>query len=308
MNVTEFFNNFLSMDIASTTAFWCAGSVANNILTKRALRICPYPFTLCLVGLLVQTIAARVSMGGEKRTSLFEWRTVLPISISVASSFLFHRVALMYGSVGLTITVKSMSTVFVALLSRRYLGETLSISSTIALVLIVLGIVVASVSDVKFNWICFLAAAMSGLSVSLKVILNKLALNRITSSKKEMYYNTMFVASVLVLPVCLFLEHDAVLHIKGSSDAATSVLLSGSGLAWMEIGSYVLIALVTPVTHAVCNGIRSLVVIVAGALYFQTPMPPQKILGVGIVLCGSLLYSLSKIAVSTKAVNAKKTK
>eukprot|EP00938_MAST-03A_sp_MAST-3A-sp1_P003255 g3255.t1 len=285
------------MDIVGTTAFWCAGSVANNILTKRALSICPYPFTLCLVGLLVQTIAARLSLG-KKTSSSFQMRTTLPISIAVASSFLFHRIALMYGSVGLTITVKSMSTVFVALLSRRFLGETLSLSASVALGLIVIGIIVASSSDVKFNWICCLAASISGLSVSLKVVLNKIALNRIECSKNEMYYNTMSIASLLVLPVCILMEKDAASHIQNSQDAAMSVLLSGSGLAWMEIGSYALIALVTPVTHAVCNGIRSLVVIVAGVIYFKTPMPPQKMLGVGIVLFGSLLYSISKAVLS----------
>lgn len=289
-------------------AFWCAGSVANNIFTKNALKICPYPFTLCLIGLLVQTLAARISMSSSSNNKFLDknvlgYDTIVPISISVASSFLFHRIALMYGSVGLTITVKSISTVFVALLSYRYLGETLSIRSMISLLLIVLGIVVASSADVKFNIVCVLSALMSAFCVSTKVILNKFALNRMervvkenstANLKKKMYFETMFVASILVLPVCVFFEYDAILHIQKNQDVLSSVLLSGSGLAWMEFGSYGLIALVTPVTHAVCNGLRSLVVIVAGVLYFQTPMPLQKTLGIGIVLSGALLYSVSK--------------
>eukprot|EP00940_MAST-03C_sp_MAST-3C-sp2_P000636 g636.t1 len=297
-------------------SFWMMGSVANNILTKAALRVFPFPFTLCLVGLLVQTVvgAARQFLCARRREGAKfvarepSVRDIFPAALCVTSAFVFHRVALKYGSVALTITVKSTSTVFVAALSRLVFKETLSSGSVFALVLIVSGVCIASVADAAFEWTCFFAALSSGLSVSAKVIINKLLLVKFKACDPgSIYLRTMLLASFLIVPICILFEGSELKKQYGNAhqnlgDAATAALAalsSGAGLAWMEAGSFILLNMVTPVSHAVFNGMRSLAIIAASTLYFGTPMPLRKVFGVGVVISGCVLYALGKAKVKS---------
>lgn len=57
---------------------------------------------------------------------------------------------------------------------------------------------------------------------------------------------------------------------------------------------------VNPVTHAVGNTIKRVVIIVASVIAFKTPMSTGSIIGSSIAIFGTLLYSL--------AMNASKKK
>ena len=50
---------------------------------------------------------------------------------------------------------------------------------------------------------------------------------------------------------------------------------------------------VNPVTHAVGNTIKRVVIIVASVVAFKTPMSTGSIIGSSIAIFGTLLYSLA---------------
>mmetsp|Transcript_53198 Transcript_53198/g.159248 ORF Transcript_53198/g.159248 Transcript_53198/m.159248 type:complete len:83 (+) Transcript_53198:1320-1568(+) len=60
---------------------------------------------------------------------------------------------------------------------------------------------------------------------------------------------------------------------------------------------------VNPVTHAVGNTIKRVVIIVASVIAFKTPMSTGSIIGSSIAIAGTLLYSLAMNA--AKASKAK---
>lgn len=203
-------------------------------------------------------------------------------------------------------------------LQRYAFNEKIAFAEIFALALIVCGIVMSSLADTSFDWICLGAGLTSGLSVSAKVVLNKRLLNRWRQDRKGeddskmVYLCTMFVSSLLVLPVCVAVEgasirrHLSVDAASSRSEVVLVMLLSGIGLAWMEIASYLLLRIVTPVVHAVCGGLRSLSVVVAGSLYFGTSMPMQKTVGIVLVVAGVLAYSTSKRRRLTTSSHKKK--
>ena len=49
-----------------------------------------------------------------------------------------------------------------------------------------------------------------------------------------------------------------------------------------------------PVTHAVANTIKRVVILVACVVMFKTPMTPLCTAGSGIAIAGGYLYSLAK--------------
>lgn len=57
---------------------------------------------------------------------------------------------------------------------------------------------------------------------------------------------------------------------------------------------------VNPVTHAVGNTIKRVVIIVASVIAFKTPMSTGSIVGSSVAIAGTLMYSL--------AMNASKSK
>ena len=57
---------------------------------------------------------------------------------------------------------------------------------------------------------------------------------------------------------------------------------------------------VTPVTHAVGNTIKRVVIIVASVVAFKTPMSTGSIIGSTIAILGTLMYSLAMNATKKK--------
>ena len=64
--------------------------------------------------------------------------------------------------------------------------------------------------------------------------------------------------------------------------------------------SIILQTQVNPVTHAVGNTIKRVVIIVASVVAFKTPMSTGSIIGSSVAIAGTLMYSL--------AMNASKSK
>ncbi|PON84221.1 Sugar phosphate transporter domain containing protein [Trema orientale] len=58
--------------------------------------------------------------------------------------------------------------------------------------------------------------------------------------------------------------------------------------------SYMILQMVSPVTHAVGNCVKRVVVIVSTVVFFQTPVSPINSLGTAVALAGVFLYSRAK--------------
>ncbi|KAF3784463.1 Phosphoenolpyruvate/phosphate translocator 1 [Nymphaea thermarum] len=58
--------------------------------------------------------------------------------------------------------------------------------------------------------------------------------------------------------------------------------------------SYMILEMVSPVTHSVGNCVKRVVVIVSSVFFFRTPVSPMNSLGTGVALAGVFLYSRLK--------------
>lgn len=77
---------------------------------------------------------------------------VVPLSVMHLLGFLFTNMSLGAVNVSLTHTIKSMEPFFTVVLSYFFLGSVPSIPIILTLVPIVAGVVVASATDLSFNW------------------------------------------------------------------------------------------------------------------------------------------------------------
>jgi len=279
---------------------WFAGSIANNTMTKSVMAEFPFPLTVAYVGLLFQLAAGiiekRHSSGSRDENGSTpaapRWLSML-ISATTLLHFVFHRVALKHGSVPFTHTAKSSGTIFVAFLSASWLKEPLGWSSCASIALLIAGIVLATCTELQFSLTGFIAAIIAAASQSVQVVGTKKLL-RSGLSKADIYTESMAQAALMFLPIWLYTEAPRISAMAASStQTLVSVMLSGACLYWQEMCGLWLLTLVGPVSHALSNGMRSLVVIVAGAWYFRTAMGIWNITGIMVALMGVTLHGMS---------------
>merc|ERR1711862_683537 len=126
---------------------------------------------------------------------------------------------------------------------------------------------------------------------------------------QNLYAVLTAMSTVILIPMMLAVEgtgfFPAFKNVISAGDFTTkslSLLLALGGATYYAYNEVAFLALgkVNPVTHAVGNTIKRVVIIVASAVAFKTPMSTGSIIGSSIAIAGTLLYSL--------AMNASKKK
>lgn len=106
-----------------------------------------------------------------------------------------------------------------------------------------------------------------------------------------------------ILPVSLALEGPATVRAAFAAALASGYtkpqlfkLLSVSGFLYYIYNEVAFLALseVAPVTHAVTNTVKRVVIIVVSIFVFRTPLSPLGALGSAMAIAGAAAYSLAK--------------
>ena len=74
----------------------------------------------------------------------------------------------------------------------------------------------------------------------------------------------------------------------------TNSLLAGAFYYLYNEVAFLALGRVNPVTHAIGNTVKRVVIILASILVFKTSITPLGALGSGITILGALLYALAK--------------
>lgn len=92
--------------------------------------------------------------------------------------------------------------------------------------------------------------------------------------------------------------------VYSESELLLRIVASGvSFYAYNEVSFYALDA-VHPITHAVGNTIKRVILILFSVVRFGTPMTTQSIVGSTIAILGVLAYSVAKTAIKPKPKTA----
>jgi len=147
---------------------------------------------------------------------------------------------------------------------------------------------------------------LSNLSSSARVVLSKKTMSgkqiEENMDAQNLYAVLTAMSALILVSLCLAVEGTGFL--QGFADAiatgdftkkSLSILLTLSGFtyyAYIEV-TFLALGKVNPMTHAVGNTIKRVVIIVASVIAFKTPMSTGSIIETSIVIFGILLYSLA---------------
>ncbi|XP_026189831.1 phosphoenolpyruvate/phosphate translocator 3, chloroplastic [Cyclospora cayetanensis] len=301
--------------LASLFAVWYVLNVLYNIDNKRALSLLPLPWMVSTYQLLFGWIffvsAWLFGLRPIPRCyskALF-LRAVVPQG---ACHFLVHFgavVSMSIGAVSFTHIVKAGEPVLTALLSAAFLHQYFSWQTYTALVPVVAGVALASLTELSFTWASFACAMISNLGSSSRAIFAKKVMadraavgENLTSP--NMYALLTIVATLISLPLALLFEGGVVVSVwqqatraeTGVTSAAILLKMSESALWYYTYNevAYLCLERVNQVTHAVANTLKRVVIIVASVFVFSTPVTLLGAAGSAVAILGTLLYSLSK--------------
>lgn len=135
------------------------------------------------------------------RAQLVRW--ILPLALLKTFASISSHVSLLKVPVAYSHTIKALMPIFAVLLSRLLLGTRHSRLTYWSLVPIVLGVLVASMTELAFDLVGLVAALLSCLAFSLQSILSKQALSKYNLDKYTILLLVSRTSLALLAPVWL---------------------------------------------------------------------------------------------------------
>jgi solute carrier family 35 protein E1 len=300
-------------------ALWYLFNIAYNIYNKKSLNALAFPWTIATIQMAVGCFyfVPMWLLGIRKAPKLSgsDLKTLFPIALCHTGVHVGAVIALGAGAVSFAHIVKASEPVVTCALNAVLLGQILPVSVYMTLLPIIGGVAIASMKELSFTFLALASAMLSNVSSAARGVLSK----KTMSGKKigenldaqNLYAVLTAMSTIILIPMMLAVE--GLGFFKGFSALAAdatsaftakslAVLLGLSGASYYAYNEVAFLALgkVNPVTHAVGNTIKRVVIIIASVIAFKTPMSTGSIIGSSVAIAGTLLYSL--------AMNASKAK
>lgn len=299
-----------TLKTGSFFTLWYMFNIGYNIYNKRALNVFPMPWTIATFQLFagIPYVLLLWSTGVRKTPKLTQenLKTLFPVACGHLGTHIGAVISLGAGAVSFTHIVKASEPVVSAALSAVMLGAFYSPITYLTLLPIVGGVALASLKELSFTWLGFGAAMLSNVSSALRGILAKQTMGGGVGenmNETNLYAVLTMLSFAILLPVSLAVEPTSAVSkavdaavAAGTSKKELAILTALSGAYYYLYNEVAFLALgrVNPVTHAVGNTIKRVVIIIASVVAFNTPISALGVAGSAIAITGTLLYSLAK--------------
>lgn len=300
------------VELALYFAGWYYFSIAFNVHQKTLLKAFPMPLTVTACELVIGACLAFVASAtsGKRGMEMPAKSAAGAVTVLATTHLLgnaFTNVSLGKVAVSFTHTVKALEPVFSVGLSALFLGTVPSLAVCASLVPIVVGVIIASATEVSFCAAGFLSAMGSNLTFQSRNVLSKFVMQ--SEDVKKMDYVSLLgvvtaVSAVLAVPLALVFEGSSApgafraLSARGGVDA---VVLAGKTLFYASVCfqlyqqlSFSVLERVSPVTHSVGNSLKRVVIIAASVIVFRNPVSATNIAGTALAIAGVVWYGRVK--------------
>ena len=295
-------------------AVWFLLSVGYSITNKRVTNVIDMPWsvataTVIVGGAFVSTLWATGLRKPPKLTKAAILKTFLPIGTFHAIGHIAGTVGTAAGSVSFAQVVKAAGPVYACALSATVLRQAVSRRVWMSLLPIIGGVAIATMKELSFAWAALLGAVASDLALALRNVLSKQSMSRPESERGEnmtpanMFGVLTIVSAFVSIPMALLVEGPRFPAAWAAAAAATpgggpklASMVALTGLYFYGYSEVAMKALnnVHPVTHAIGNTMRRVVIMLVCMVAFQTPMTPMGALGSVLAIAGSYLYAITK--------------
>ncbi|XP_041009976.1 triose phosphate/phosphate translocator, chloroplastic-like [Juglans microcarpa x Juglans regia] len=283
---------------------WYFLNVIFNILNKKVYNYFPYPYFVSVVHLLVGVVYCLVSwaVGLPKRAPIDKdlLAVLTPVAFCHALGHVMSNVSFAAVAVSFTHTIKALEPFFNAAASQFVLGHQIPLSLWLSLAPVVIGVSMASLTELSFNWTGFISAMISNIAFTYRSIYSKKAMTGMDSTNVYAYIS--IIALLVCIPPAVLIEGPQLMQ-HGFRDAIAKVGLYKflSDLFWIGMFYHLYNQLATntlervaPLTHAVGNVLKRVFVIGFSIVVFGNRISTQTGIGTAVAIAGVAIYSLIK--------------
>lgn len=300
-----------TLQTGSYFALWYLFNIAYNIYNKQALNVLAYPWTVATLqmatGIFYFVPLWLLGIRKAPKLSGKDLKTLFPIALCHTGVHVGAVIALGAGAVSFAHIVKASEPVVTCALNAALLGQILPLSVYATLLPIIGGVAIASLKELSFTWLALGSAMLSNVSSAARGVLSKKTMSGKSIGEnldaQNLYAVLTAMSTLILIPAMFALEgtscfsaFNKVVAEGGAYTAKSLALLLGLGgasyYAYNEV-AFLALGKVNPVTHAVGNTIKRVVIIVASVIAFNTPMSTGSIIGSSIAIAGTLMYSLA---------------
>lgn len=299
-----------TLQIGTYFALWYLFNIGYNIYNKRSLNILDFPWTVATLqmatGILYFVPMWLLGLRKAPKLSGSDLKTLFPLALCHTGVHVGAVIALGAGAVSFAHIVKASEPVVTCVLNAVLLGQILPTKVYMTLLPIIGGVAIASMKELSFTYLALGAAMLSNVSSAARGVLSKKTMSGKNIGEnldaQNLYAVLTAMSTCILIPLMLGIEGTGMFKAMSSLVSAgdytmktLATLLGLGGATYYAYNEVAFLALgkVNPVTHAVGNTIKRVVIIVASVIAFKTPMSTGSIIGSTIAILGTLLYSLA---------------
>eukprot|EP00037_Helgoeca_nana_P014615 m.136530 g.136530 ORF g.136530 m.136530 type:complete len:383 (-) comp22630_c0_seq2:215-1363(-) len=301
------------LETAGLLGIWWSSSVGSNVFLKKGMKTLPQPLTASIFQLLVLVVVLRgYSLIGSFRPKKLQrrgwilWITplaALKLMSSLSTQFSLANVPLSY-----THTVKATLPLFSVAFSWLLLGQTFSLRVLASLVPIVVGVIIASATELEFNLAGLLSALASVMVAAGQTVFVKGVLKQREIDTLSLLLFTSEIALLGLGPVWWWVDGANLLSASTAGDETGDGLLwpqQKTALQWLAcagvlntvqtISAFAYLNSVSPVSYSVANVSKRILVIFLAMVIFGRDFHVANCVGITITLLGVALYNREKL-------------
>ncbi len=158
----------------------------------------------------------------------------------------------------------------------------------VSLAPIIFGVAMTAVTELAFDFWSFASALVSNVCFESRALLTKRTLPN-SVHVVQLYVYLSAGAFLLCLPFWTLTEAVPVWRAMDFSKLPSVVACGFFHYAYNQV-SFTFLSFVDPLTHAICNVLRRIFVVLYAIVYFGDVPPTQNLVGIAIVFIGVVLY------------------
>uniref|UniRef100_A0A182N1A8 Sugar phosphate transporter domain-containing protein n=1 Tax=Anopheles dirus TaxID=7168 RepID=A0A182N1A8_9DIPT len=293
-----------TLTIVFLCILWYIVSSSNNVIGKMILSEFPYPMTVTMIQLTSITVYSGpfFNLWGVRKYVDISWRYyfsfIVPLALGKFLASVTSHISIWKVPVSYAHTVKATMPLFTVILSRVIMRERQTRAVYLSLVPIIVGVGIATLTELSFDVIGLISALIATMGFSLQNIFSKKVLKETGVHHLRLLHILGRLALFMFLPVWIYvdlfhvLKHPAIV----TGDYRVIALLFTDGvLNWLQnILAFSVLSLVTPLTYAVASASKRIFVIAISLFVLGNPVTWLNVLGMLVAILGVLCYNRAK--------------